>query len=125
MNAKITIYGRPATKKNSSRIVRCGNYPKLLPSKIYEEYEKASLWRLKGYQGPPFKGAVALRARYWMPDRRSWPDLAGLIQATQDILQKAGIISDDKQVVSLDGCRIAGIDRENSRVEIEIEEVAG
>lgn len=126
MKTKIVIPGRPTTKKNSGRIVRCGRYPKLLPSRAYEEYETNCLWLLKaGYRGPRFEGSIALRARYWMPDRRGWPDLAGLIQATQDILQKAGIISDDKHVVSLDGCRIAGVDRENPRAEIEIEEVAG
>jgi Holliday junction resolvase RusA-like endonuclease len=57
-----------------------------------------------------------------MPDRRSEPDLIGLIQATQDILEKAKVITNDKYVTSLDGSRIAGYDKENPRVEIEIKE---
>ena len=42
----------------------------------------------------------------------------GLIQATADILQDAEIIADDGYIESLDGCRIAGIDKVNPRAEI-------
>jgi len=59
-----------------------------------------------------------------MPDRRSSPDLLGLLQATADILEKAQIIDNDRNVVSFDGSEIVGIDRENPRVEIEIEEAS-
>jgi Holliday junction resolvase RusA-like endonuclease len=48
--------------------------------------------------------------------------LVGLIQATQDILQAAGILDDDKHVVLLDGSEIAGLDKVNPRAEIMIEE---
>lgn len=37
---ELILYGRPITKKNSSRIVRVGKYNKILPSKQYEQYEK-------------------------------------------------------------------------------------
>mgnify|MGYP000953615463 FL=1 len=57
---------------------------------------------------------------YWMPDRRK-PDLLGLLQATADILEKAQIIDNDRNVVSFDGSRIMGVDKQNPRVEIEIE----
>jgi Holliday junction resolvase RusA-like endonuclease len=55
-----------------------------------------------------------------MPDRRR-PDLLGLLQATADILEKAQIIDNDRNVVSFDGSRIMGVDKRNPRVEIEIE----
>jgi len=55
-----------------------------------------------------------------MPDRRK-PDLLGLLQATADILEKAQIIDNDRNVVSFDGSRIMGVDKQNPRVEIEIE----
>lgn len=58
-----------------------------------------------------------------MPNRRSWPDLMGLLQATCDILESAGIIKNDRNVVSLDGSRIMGVDKKNPRAEIEIKEV--
>lgn len=79
------------------------------------------MWQLKKCQ-TRFLGPVRVKARYWMPDRRSWPDLLGLLQATCDILEKAKIIRNDRDVVSFDGSGIAGVDKENPRVEIEIEE---
>jgi Holliday junction resolvase RusA-like endonuclease len=123
MFAELTIEGRPYTKKNSQRIVRCGSHHKVLPSLNYENYETLALWQLKKYKGPKFEGKIKLKLRYWMPSRRGWPDLVGLIQATQDILQAAEIIEDDKNVVSLDGSEIVGISENNPRVEIEISEV--
>ena len=55
-----------------------------------------------------------------MPDKRR-PDLLNLEQATADILEKARVIENDKNIVSFDGSRIAGIDKENPRTEIIIE----
>lgn len=123
---ELVIPGRPITKKNHQRIItnRRTGRPQVIQSKDYEAYEQACLWALKKYR-VHFSGPVKLTARYWMPDRRSWPDLVGLLQATCDILEKAGIIEDDRNVVSVDGSEIAGIDRENPRVEIKIWQVEG
>ena len=57
-----------------------------------------------------------------MPDKRR-PDLLNLEQATADILEKARVIENDKNIVSFDGSRIAGIDKANPRVEIIIETI--
>jgi Holliday junction resolvase RusA-like endonuclease len=54
-----------------------------------------------------------------MPNWAHWPDLVGLLQATSDILTEAGIIEDDMWVANYDGSEIVGIDKANSRVEIE------
>jgi CRP-like cAMP-binding protein len=35
-----TIPGNPVTKKTHQRIMRVGGYPRIFPSKQYEEYEK-------------------------------------------------------------------------------------
>lgn len=144
MKVDITIPGRPTTKKNSQnalpfkitfakpgsktrlRCPTCGTKLRtlfrLLQSDAYQNYETACLWHLKTYRGPKFTGPVRVTCRYWMPNRRSWPDLPGLYQATADILEKAGIIDNDRNIVSMDGSEIMGVDRENPRVEIEIEE---
>jgi len=55
-----------------------------------------------------------------MPDKRI-PDLLNLLQATADILEKARVIDNDKDIVSFDGSRITGIDKLNPRTEITIE----
>lgn len=130
------IPGQPATKKNSPVLVR--GRAVVLPSKAYKAYEKAfrkELERIEAERGglPHYDGPVQLLARYFLQDRRAYPDLNGLIQATQDIisdeyshkghrktLKRRWILSDDRIVKSLDGCRIAGIDKERPRVEIYI-----
>lgn len=121
----ITIPGRPITKKNSQRIVtnpRTDN-PRVIQSEAYCNYEEICLWRLRRYSGKRYPGPVQIRALYWMPNRQSWPDLMGLLQATCDILQKAEIIVNDRNVTSLDGSRIVGVDKNDPRVEIEISEM--
>ena len=50
------------------------------------------------------------------------PDLLNLLQASADIVEKAGVIENDRNIVSFDGSRIVGKDKENPRVEIYIEE---
>lgn len=115
------ITGRPITKKNSGRYVRTrGGRSRLLPSKQFEAYEEAALWQLRCQARPdiPLACPVNLRVEYYMPNRKGWPDLMGLIQATADILQDAEILADDGYIARLTGCQIAGIDKVNPRAEI-------
>ncbi len=117
------IKGRPATKKNSGKIifVRLGRkqIPKLLPSKTYQQYEELARWQLKRCKPKePLDWPMRMTALYYLPDRRWWPDLIGLEQATQDILQTCGVITDDRLIVRKDGSHIAGIDAVNPRTEI-------
>lgn len=122
-----TILGRPITKKNHCQIITNPktHRPMLIQSKQYRDYEKDFIKQLdKNLKGTFDKEArLHLRAFYYFPDRRGKADLVNLIQATQDIMQKAGIYADDSQIVSLDGSRICGIDKENPRAEIFIEEL--
>jgi Holliday junction resolvase RusA-like endonuclease len=117
---RLIIFGRPITKKNS-RIIRKGGG--LLQSEAYRQYEESCLWQLKQYRGRTLTGAVWVKALYWMPDRRSWPDMLGLMESTADILEKGGIIANDKFIESWDGTRIMGVDPENPRVEIEVRRI--
>src|SRR6056297_969136 len=123
--AKIILPGRPITKKNHQRIIRKGSgRSSLISSRHYLTYEEACLWELKKYEGQRFKdNKLQAKCLYWMPNYRSWPDLIGLLQATWDILEKADIIDNDQNIVSPDGSRIVGIDRENPRTEIFIREL--
>ncbi len=136
------VYGQPATKKNSAVMV--ARRATILPSKAYRAYEKtfrAAMREMKGRLGdlPHYDGPVQLTARYYLESRAHYPDLSGLLQATQDIISdeyalvqdkatgkrrrqrsRRWILSDDRIVKSLDGSRIAGIDKEKPRVEIYI-----
>jgi Holliday junction resolvase RusA-like endonuclease len=120
---KITLYGKPITKKNSMQIISCGGRPRLIQSKAYREYEKDCLKQIWGIE--PFSTIdvkMQVECLYYLKDRRK-TDLTNLLAASHDILQKAGIIEDDALIVSLDGSRIVGVDKDNPRVEIEIREV--
>lgn len=120
----ITLKGRPATKKNSGRIVFKNGKRIIIPSEAYENYEDACLWQLAGKKLAGEKlhisGIVVVECKYYLPNKRSWPDLIGLLQATSDILTKAKVIDDDKWICSYGESCIAGIDKENPRVEIRI-----
>ena len=115
----ITLKGRPATKKNSGRIISRNGKPIIIPSETYINYEESCLWQLTGKKFY-ISGIVVVECRYYLPNKRSWPDLIGLLQATSDILTKAGVIDDDKWICSYGDSCIAGIDKENPRVEIRI-----
>jgi len=119
---KIILEGRPATKKNSQQIVMAGNKRRyVIQSKRYLEYENKCLWQLKArYHGETIKGKMAVKLLYWLKDKRL-PDLLNLEEATCDILEKAKVIENDRNIYSFDGSRIIGMDKNNPRVEIYIE----
>jgi Holliday junction resolvase RusA-like endonuclease len=123
---KLNLIGRPITKKNSQRIVLTKNNKRfIIQSKQYLDYEKNCLWQLKAqYKGETITDKLNLKAYYYMPDRRI-PDLINLLQSTCDILEKARIIENDKNIISFDGSKIMGINKENPRTEIIIEGLGG
>ena len=118
-----TLLGAPRTKKNSQRIFKGrGGQPFLVPSAAYAQYEKDCLRQLHP-PSRPLAGPVNVRCLYYMPTRRR-VDLTNLLEATDDILVKAGVIADDcaAVVAAHDGSRVL-LDRQRPRVEIEITEM--
>lgn len=116
---RFTIDGRPITKKNSMQKTRRG----LIQSKQYRQYEEAAIWQLLNQKPKglaPIGRAVKMEALYYMPDRRGWPDLFGLLQATADILEKAGIVEDDGYIADVAYSCIAGVDPVWPRAEIKV-----
>lgn len=100
--ASYLIPGKAVTKKNSQQMVK---NPKTgrwfpVPSKAYKEYEKLC----KQYIKPPEKPIsepVNVRCIYhFMLNKdgtlpRLLPDLTNLLEATDDILVKYGVLEDD------------------------------
>lgn len=120
---KLTLYGDPRTKKNSARILRTrSGTPFVAPSKVYVDYETDCLRQIKKLRSP-ISARVNLRCVYYMPTRRR-VDLVNLLEATCDILVKAGVLEDDhcRIVAAHDGSRVE-YDKENPRAEIWIEEM--
>ena len=116
----LTIPGNPATKKNSMRIVRCGPYPKIIPSKAFEDYQNAAAPYLMPARSRRITGPVNVKCLYYMRTRRK-VDLGNLLAATCDILVRYGVLADDCSgiVESHDGSRVL-YDKDNPRVEITI-----
>ncbi len=121
---KLILTGRPITKKNHQQIVLTKNGRRyVIQSKPYLTYEKECLWQIitQRHLHPETSEIIIdkinLQALYYMPDKKI-PDLLNLLQATADILEKARVIDNDKNIISVDGSRIIGIDKISPRVEI-------
>ena len=123
MTTNITLIGRPITKKNHQQIVVSGNGRRfVIQSKAYRQYEKDCLKQLMYlYKGKTIEGQLSMKCLYYMPTKAR-PDLLNLEQATADILEKAKVIENDKNIYSFDNSRIMGVDKLNPRCEILLEE---
>lgn len=129
------VHGAPRSKKNSPRVVnigpmcsKCGKrggFPKVLPSLAYEEWEKAALAECVGIKAMlraagvelPISAPIGVEALIYRD--RNVGDLSNFLEAVGDMMQEAGIITDDKIIEDWDGSRRL-IDRSNPRVEIYI-----
>lgn len=109
----------PRTKKNSAQIVIVRGRPLIMPSKTYKEYEKACKPYIPELK-EPIDYPVNIKCLYYMPTRRKI-DLVNLLQATDDMLVKHKVLSDDNSniVVSHDGSRVY-YEKDNGHCIIEI-----
>jgi Holliday junction resolvase RusA-like endonuclease len=118
---RLVIHGAPRTKKNSPRMARNkktgASFP--LPSASYENWEQRAIWQVKQqHRGPCIDCPVEVTATIYR--ERAVGDLINYLQAVADMLQEAGVLTDDKWVMSWDGSRLDK-DAANPRVEIAIE----
>lgn len=132
MSIRLVIPGAPRTKKTSNRVVRCGGFTKVLPSKAHEDWFRSAMVAV-WFKQPPITGPVRVSATFFRDADRG--DMTGYMQALADFLQTrklnakgkmirdgAGVIADDSQIVSWDGTRMDK-DKANPRIEVEIAEV--
>lgn len=123
-NMKLTLYGNPATKKNSMQIFRNSRtgQPFLTQSKRYKDYARDCAMQITGKYKQGIDYPINLKCVYYRKTKRR-VDLINLLAATCDILTDCGVIADDncKVVKSHDGSRVF-FDKNSPRVEIEIEE---
>lgn len=118
-----TLKGAPRTKKTHQQIYRDRQgRPIVAPGKEFLLYQEKCLWQIR----TPHRAiseAVNVKCLYYMETRQR-VDLTNLLEATDDILVKAGVLADDcaAVVAGHDGSRVL-LDRKNPRVEIEISKV--
>ena len=121
---KIILQTAPRTKKNSQQIFfnKATGKRMIVPSKQYKEYEQACLWQIRRPK-EPISRAVNVKCVYYMPTRRK-VDLSNLIEASLDILVRAGVLEDDNcDVAAAQASRRVYYDKENPRAEITITEL--
>jgi Holliday junction resolvase RusA-like endonuclease len=101
----------------------------IIPAANSKQWEKEAVRQLcEQWDGIPLDCDVTVRALIYRDSKRG--DLVGYQQAIGDALQGGGsrskakrtpcVLMDDSQIKSFDGTRLL-IDRENPRVEIEIQ----
>ncbi len=116
---ELTIPGAPRTKKNHGRVVMRGGRKLHLPSEAYSDYRARVLPLLKQWRQQvlpvPLVVAMNCAATFYRDADRG--DAVGYYQGLADLLQEAGIVQDDKFIVSWDGSRLAK-DASRPRVEL-------
>lgn len=109
MEVKLSWKGRPSIKKNSMTVIRVGN--RMLPqfSKSYKEALATQLPQIKEQWGEresigSAENQLWLEAHFFISGK-SEADWDNLVTSLFDLLQKAGVISNDRWIRSLDGTR--------------------
>ena len=124
---KIIIEGAPRTKKNHNQILVNRRTGKrfIKPSVQYEQYELEAGFQIPGKYRIGINCPVNVKCLYYMPTRGR-VDLVNLLEATDDILVKNGVLKDDnsKIVAAHDGSRVL-YSKENPRAEIYITRMEG
>lgn len=113
--ASFTIPGQLPSMKNRRRIVGTRrNRPMLIKSQDAMDYEQAFLAAVPKKARIAYAGPVSVKARIWYQSRRS--DLSA--EFLFDLLQKSGVILNDRQVQHLEAFK--GLDPERPRVHLSV-----
>lgn len=115
----LTIYGTPRTKKNSGRIVPRGERNILLPSAAWSDWAAAVAPKLQAWVAAqklvPIAQPMNCAAIFYRDALRG--DAVGFYQGLADLLEKGGVVEDDKWIVTWDGSRLRK-DAARPRVEL-------
>lgn len=108
----ITITGQPYSKKNSRR-----NFGHVsLPSKAYERFHEDALWQLKKIK-IKFTGRVHIQYIFYQKGKMR-QDADNAIASINDVLQDAGIIKDDNNIVSGEFVKLGNCDAWETEITI-------
>ena len=92
------IPGRPPSKKNTKKVVRRYGRTTVIYSKQFREWEQNALVYLKqaaiGYE--VIDCPLEIKLIFHFRNHKNEADVSNLVEAPQDALTKAGVITDDK-----------------------------
>lgn len=115
---RFVIEGPPRTKKTHQRIARRKDgSPFILSAKSSVNWERKAIEQLLSQAQPCITGTVNCRALIYR--ERLVGDAVNYYQAIADALQGAGVVQNDRLIVSWDGSRLLK-DAHRPRVEIEL-----
>lgn len=117
------IEGAPRTKKNHQMIARTkAGKPFVMQARTARDWENAAQLQLQA-QLHRYRGVTRHDDERWnmaalvYRDRDGRADLLNYLAAVSDALERAGVVTDDRTILGLDGSRLL-IDRARPRVEI-------
>lgn len=119
---KLVINGRIPSKKNSRCLFVRGGRIVNIPSKAYSEWHKSATLQLKSNPTPLLITQIGLlQLTFFAPDRRG-TDLTNKAESIMDLLVDNKVLADDNWwVVGNINLRLGGVDKENPRCEILID----
>jgi len=114
----LVIESAPRTKKNSLQRVKRGKRIFTVGSDAHRIWEQKATWQLRTqWHESPWQCPVEVTALVYR--EKAIGDLVGFLQAIGDVLEKGGVIENDRQIASWDGSRLLK-DTDRPRVEVEI-----
>ena len=122
---KITILGRIPSKKNSKQLIYNGGRAFLIPSKKHKEWHEDASLQLLARRWIPKKPIENAKVEmiFFAPDRIK-ADSTNKGESVMDLLVDNFVLKDDNWFLIGDlHFKFGGVDRENPRVEITIEDV--
>jgi Holliday junction resolvase RusA-like endonuclease len=114
------IRGAPRTKKTSNQAAVINGRARVFPSAKYRAFARVAVPQLRAqHMIGPLADPVHVKATFYREANRG--DLIGYMQALADVLEEAGVLVNDRQIVCWDGTSMAK-DAASPRTEIEIRE---
>ena len=111
----------PRTKKTSNQAAVINGRARVFPSAKYRSFARAAIPQLQAqHLIGPITEPVHVQATFYREANRG--DLIGYMQALADVLEDAGVLANDRQIVCWDGTAMTK-DKEKPRIEISIREI--
>ena len=123
---KFTIHGRIPSKKNSKRIIMAGPHPRIISSEDYDDWHERASYEVKGCinRGEATRGETERKIiviTMYGPSKARF-DLTNKAESLMDLLVDNGVLVDDSWIYVPElYLRYGGVDKENPRAEIIIE----
>ncbi len=119
---RLTILGAPRTKKNHGFRTKQGHQ---MPSAAYSAWDRMAQMQIARQRPHGLLATIGSPVNVCAIFYREAlvGDAVGFYQALADTLEKAGIVENDRLIVSWDGSRLLK-DAKNPRVEVEITEAS-